>query len=266
MCLIAIAWKLHPRYPLALAANRDELHARPTAPAGFAPDAPQVYGGRDLAAGGSWLQVSTHRRLAAVTNVRNGLPPGPSPRSRGQLVTSFVRNSLPAPRAATELLPDADEYGPFNLLLWDGDALVVASNRPQPACTAIGPGMHAMSNGAFDAPWPKSRHATTALEHWLKADASTGGDPAMNPALLEPLFTALADTAVAADADLPDTGVGVELERQLSPPFIVNDTYGTRCSTVVLAGPDSIVFAERRFGPAGRHLGDSLVRLVIERD
>ena len=84
MCLIAVAWRAHPRWPLALIANRDELHARPTAEAGFDPEAPEVYGGRDLVQGGGWLQASTRGRLAAVTNVRDGLASEAAPRSRGR--------------------------------------------------------------------------------------------------------------------------------------------------------------------------------------
>ena len=96
MCLIAFAWRGHPRYPLVLIANRDELHARPAAPADVDPEAPEVYGGRDLVEGGSWLQVSIHGRLAAVTNVRTGLNRAKMPRSRGWLVRDFVRGAAGA--------------------------------------------------------------------------------------------------------------------------------------------------------------------------
>src|SRR3546814_13809103 len=91
MCLIALAWRVHPRFPLALIANRDEAHARPTAAAGFDPDAPDVYGGLDLVQGGSWLQVSTRGELAEVTNVRAGIADQAAPRSRGALLADHVR-------------------------------------------------------------------------------------------------------------------------------------------------------------------------------
>ena len=262
MCLIAFAWRGHPRYPLVLIANRDELHARPAAPADVDPEAPEVYGGRDLVEGGSWLQVSTHGRLAAVTNVRTGLNRAKMPRSRGWLVRDFVRGDAGAIDFAAAQARAAGEYGPFNLLLWDGNALVFASNHPRADQQAVSPGLHAMSNGAFDAPWPKSGHATRALATWLaSAQSSTN---TLNAAALAPLFDALADSTVAPDSLLPDTGVGAALERALSPPFVSDERYGTRCSSVVLVGPDNFVFAERRFGPKALPAGESFVALPFQ--
>lgn len=260
MCLIAVSWQHHPRYALALIANRDEFHGRPTAAAGPDPESPQVYGGRDLQAGGSWLQVSARGRLAAVTNVRVGRNPEQAPRSRGALVRDFVRSDSDAPAFAARLAPIAPEHGRYNLLTWDGRALVFASNHPQAESHPVAPGLHAMSNGAFDAPWPKSGHATRALRAWLESPASMRD---AEEASLEPLFAALADTMPAPDASLPDTGVGLEMERLLSPPFVRGERYGTRCSTVVLVERDSIVFAERRFGPDGVPHGESFT--VLER-
>ncbi len=258
MCLIAVAWQDHPRYELALIANRDEFHARPAAPAAFDPDAPDVYGGRDLQAGGSWLQVSTRGRFAAVTNVRDGRNPETAPRSRGALVRDFVRGGMDSTGFAAELAPIAKEHGRYNLLVWDGRALVFASNHPEVVSQPVSPGIHAMSNGAFDAAWPKSGHATRALRAWLESPVSSRE---VDAASLEPLFTALRDTTPAPDAALPDTGVGLEMERWLSPPFVQGGRYGTRCSTVVLVGRDATVFAERRFGPDGVPGGESFIRL-----
>jgi len=259
MCLIALAWRAHRRYPLALIANRDESHARPAAPAGFDPDAGDVYGGRDLVQGGGWLQVSTRGRLAAVTNVRAGRTAEDAPRSRGWLVRDFVRGQVRAHEATAALQPLAQEYGRFNLLFWDGDALAFASNHSRPMQARVAPGLHAMSNGAFDAPWPKSGHATRALAAWLSSRADDAGG--IDEAALAPLFDALADTTAAPDDALPDTGVGLELERALSPPFVLGEGYGTRCSSVVLAGPDGILFAERRFGPNAQPTGETLMKL-----
>jgi uncharacterized protein with NRDE domain len=262
MCLIAIAWRANPRYRLALIANRDEFHARPTAAAGVDPDAPDVYGGRDLLQGGSWLQVSSRGRLAAVTNVRAGLVAEAAPRSRGALVRDYVRDDGDAAASLQALAPVALEFGRFNLLAWDGDTLAFASNHPGFMSAPVKPGIHAMSNGAFDAPWPKSGRATQALSTWLQ---SAGPDDMQDIAIatLAPLFDALADTTVAPDASLPDTGVGLELERRLSSPFVRGERYGTRCSSVVLVGDDAIVFAERRFGPDAVLLGDSLSVLAL---
>lgn len=263
MCLIALAWRQHPRWPLAIAANRDEFHARPTAAAGVDPDDPAVYGGRDLVQGGGWLQLSRHGRLAAVTNVRDGRAGVEGrPRSRGWLVRDFVRGRLQAAEFAAGPAA-AGGHGPFNGLFWDGGALVHASNHPDLLRAEVAPGIHAMSNGPFDASWPKSVAATRALEGWLGANRELAAPPC-SPEALEPLFAALADTTVAPDAALPDTGVGLALERALSPPFVVNGRdYGTRCSTVVLVAGDHAVFAERRFGPGGVRTGESIARIPL---
>ena len=259
MCLIAVSWRADPRYPLAIAANRDEFHARPTAAAGVLSTHPGVYGGRDLQAGGGWLMASVRGRLAAVTNVRAGLDPGTAPRSRGALVLAFASGAMPARAFAESLRADAADYGRFNLLLWDGDALVFATNHPAFAMGMVAPGMHAMSNGAFDAPWPKSMRATAALETWLQAQ---GADALPAQPAVAPLFDALADDTPAPDALLPDTGVGMELERTLSPPFVRGALYGTRCSTVVLVDASGgMLFAERRYGPDAVPAGETSATL-----
>jgi uncharacterized protein with NRDE domain len=254
MCLIAVAWNAHPRYRLALIANRDEFHARPAAAAAFAPDDPAVFGGIDRVQGGGWLQVHRDGRLAAVTNVRAGPAADTAPRSRGALVHALVRD----PEAAWSALPrHATQYGRFNVLAWDGEALAFASNHPQWRHHAVAPGVHALSNGDLDAPWPKAMRARRALEAWLAGPAANGDDPDV-----ESLFAALASTQVAPDGELPDTGVGLALERRLSAPFIVGPEYGTRCSTVVLADRHGIFFHERRFGPDGTYAGQTRRRLV----
>lgn len=265
MCLIALAWRLHPRYSLAIVANRDEFHGRPTAAAGIDPDDPTIYGGRDLVQGGGWLQVSARGRLAAVTNVRDGRGGmAAHPRSRGSLVRDFVRGDSTAEDfAATQAATPG--FGPFNALFQQGDSLVHASNHPQASSRVVAPGMHAMSNGDFDAPWPKTRLATRALESWLATAAATA-DPLEEPGVLDPLFAALSDTTPASDDTLPDTGVGLELERVLSPPFVDGREYGTRCSSVVLVARDHVLFAERRYGPAGGRSGNGMARVPLAGD
>lgn len=259
MCLIALAWRAHPRYRLALIANRDESHARPTAAAGFDPDAADVYGGRDLLQGGSWLQASTRGRLAAVTNVRAGVAPEHAPRSRGALVRDFVRGDADPMGYLSMLRPDAHDYGRFNLIVLQGDTLAFASNHPAFAMHPVAPGVHAMSNGAFDAPWPKSGHATRALSAWLRSSSpSSVADAVHEETVLAPLFEALADATPAPDDALPDTGVGLVLERVLSPPFVRGERYGTRCSSIVLIEAQDILFAERRYGPDALLLGETI--------
>ena len=253
MCLIAFALDRHPDYPLALIANRDELHARAAAPAGADPQYPDVHGGRDLEQGGSWLMVSRRGRLATVTNVRVRPLGAAHPRSRGTLVRDFAAGDMGIDAWLDALAPAALDYGPFNLVLWDGRSLEFTGNHPRFVRHPVAAGLHAMSNGAFDAPWSKSNRASQALATWL--DTAAPADA--RAADVTPLLAALADQTPAPDAALPDTGVGVELERRLSPPFVRDARYGTRCSTVVLVQADGIRFVERRFGPDAQPTGES---------
>jgi len=253
MCLIALAWHVHPRYPLVLIANRDEYHARPTAPAAVHPTQPQLFGGRDLEKGGSWLLVSAHGRMAAVTNVRLPQPVDPDAASRGHLVTEFAQSEVSAIAYGNALAARAAQYAHFNLLTWDGADLVYAGTHPEYESARIEPGVHVLSNAGLNSPWPKALRLQQRLRDWLaKVDHS---------APVEPLFAALADREQALDDELPDTGVGIERERFLSAPFIVGADYGTRCSTVVLADDACVAFTERRFGPLGQALGDVSTRL-----
>lgn len=262
MCLIALAWRMHPRYRLILAANRDEFHARPTLPLAEWEDAPQIVGGRDALHGGSWLALRG-RRLAAVTNVRR--PPQQEGRSRGELVADFVRGDADAAAAMRALADEAAQYRPFNLLVHDGDSLAFASNRsdtasagtaswPAFATRTLDPGIHGVSNGPLDAPWPKTTMLMAKLGEWIAASAADLS--ADNAPDLEPIFAALADTTLAADDRLPDTGIGLERERFLSPAFIAHPTYGTRASTVVLIAEDRVDIIERQFGPESLFLGE----------
>jgi uncharacterized protein with NRDE domain len=258
MCLIAFAWQAHPRWPLLMIANRDEFHARPSQPADFLADAPGVYGGVDLRAGGSWLLVSARRRMAAVTNVRVGVAAEVAPRSRGEMVRAFASSEASARDFIAGLAPVAHEYGRFNLLLWDGASLHCVGNHPRFHAQDVAPGVHALSNADLDAPWPKLLGAKASLSRWLHMQSDADGARLPD---VEPLFATLADRAPAADAELPDTGVGVELERLLSPLFIAGETYGTRCSTVVFCDHGGIDVIERRFGADGVFEGERAAHL-----
>jgi uncharacterized protein with NRDE domain len=247
MCLIAVAVEAHPRWRFVLAGNRDEFHARPTLAAGFLDADESTYGGRDLQAGGGWLQVDRRGRVAAVTNVRLGRAESAA-RSRGALVAEFVAGAATAEDYLDALRPLASDFGRYNLLLWDG-AAHYASNHPAHRTRVLLPGVHALSNADLDTPWPKTEALRAAMTRWLvSADRST---PREGGTLLDPLFAALADPREAADAALPDTGVGLDWERTLSAAFIRGEAYGTRASTVLLVGEDGLWFEERRFGPGG---------------
>jgi uncharacterized protein with NRDE domain len=257
MCLISFAWNADPEYVLTLAANRDELHARPTAPLAQWPDTPGVIGGRDLREGGSWLALSDTPRLAAVTNVREPHAAA-APRSRGALVRDFVGGSSAAAEYAAQVHAAGDAYGPYNLLLWDGAQPVFVSNRHHQLPLPVTPGIHGISNGAYDAPWPKTRRLNDSLRQWLASQ-----NPAAAPDL-EPLLLALADEQGAADSELPQTGVSQELERMLAPAFIRGERYGTRASSILLVRNDGrALLFERSFDPDKKQLGDVRMELRL---
>jgi uncharacterized protein with NRDE domain len=241
MCLILIAWRTHPEFPLVLAANRDEFHARPSAAAAPWEEDARVLGGRDLEAGGSWLAARDDGRFAAVTNVRE---PGAAkgPRSRGHLVSDFLLGDA-APGAYAEAI-DGAQFSGFNLLLGHGGELWYRSNRdPEPR--RLEPGLYGLSNHLLDTPWPKLVTAKAGFRTAL----SQLPDP-------ERCFRILADRETVPDRDLPATGLTPEWERLLSAVFVQSEAYGTRAGTVLLRGADGTVrLEERRFGPDGGLVG-----------
>ncbi|CAM5401878.1 NRDE family protein [Rhodanobacter lindaniclasticus] len=250
MCLIAFAWQVHPRWRLLLAGNRDEFHARPSAALARWDDAPLI-AGRDLQAGGSWLGVSDAGRCAVVTNVRDPRDPQQGA-SRGLLIRDYLTGAEDATAHAARLLRVAADYRPFNLLTFDAQAAFHLGNRPAPQAQAVMPGVHGLSNADFNTPWPKTRALMQRLQRWIDDDGAAD---------FTALFDALADETTAPDEQLPDTGVGIELERRLSSAFIRGADYGTRASTVVAIDHDGVgVIAERRFGPQGRSLGQTMLR------
>ncbi len=249
MCVVAFACNLHPRWRLVLAGNRDEFHARPTAALARWPDSGMI-AGRDLQSGGTWVGLDGHGRVAVVTNVRDGFAKPHEGLSRGALPVAFLAGHRDAAGTTAGLLADAQAYAPFNLMLADAEACWHLGNHPRQR-EALAAGVHGISNGRLDAPWPKTRHLTAALQAWINA----GSDD------LDALWLALADERMAPDADLPDTSVGIELERRLSPAFIRGEAYGTRASTIIAVDHAGHGFIhERRFGPDGVFEGETAIR------
>jgi uncharacterized protein with NRDE domain len=256
MCLILLAWRAHPDFPLVFAGNRDEAYERPSAAAGFWADDPDVFGGRDLEKGGTWLGVTRTGRLAAVTNYRDGSVPKTAPRSRGELAAAFLRGA-DAPRAYLERASArASDYGAFSLIVSDMERMHWLSNRGR-GIGEIPPGVHGLSNHLLDTPWPKVVRGKQRVSALLTAK---------EPELIRGLFDALADRSAAPDAELPDTSVGLQRERELSPAFIAGERYGTRASTVLLVSRESeVVCVERRFGAQGVPQGEAVRRFEVYR-
>lgn len=242
MCLAALAWNMHPLWRAVVVANRDEFHARPAAALGTWPEATQILAGRDLQAGGTWFGLSRDRRFGLITNFRERARASPNAPTRGRLIAEYLRTPWSAGTFVESFVDEMPVYAGFNLLLADAETLWYASNRAEPVTRPLAAGIHALSNHVLDTPWPKLQRLRRALEQWVAAAAQ---DTA-------PLWDALADRQLAAQRELPDTGLTPEWEHVLSAPFVRHPQYGTRCSSILLLGHDGRVhFEERSFDAAG---------------
>jgi uncharacterized protein with NRDE domain len=250
MCLLVLAWQVHPRYRLVVAANRDEFHERPTAPMAKWPAPDGIIAGRDLRAGGTWLAMDRARRFGIVTNFRELQPPASGARSRGNLIPDYLRNEAGAERYLEELQPTAGAHSGFNLLLTDRDSLWYASNRAEQFARRLPPGIYGLSNEFLDTPWPKLQRVRRRFDPLLMQGSEVSKDE---------LFAILSDpTQAGINEGLPRTGVSPEWEQLLSSPFIRNADYGTRCSTIVLLEPSgSASLTERRFDSEGSVIADT---------
>jgi uncharacterized protein with NRDE domain len=241
MCLIVASVGVSSRHELLFAGNRDERHSRPSAPADWWPDDPDVLGGRDLVARGTWLAVDRSGRLAAVTNFRDPSA-AVAPRSRGALVADYLRAARPIDEFAAALAARNDEYGPFSLLLRERGALHVVSNRAPPV--ELGAGVHALSNAAYGVEWPKVVSARAGMQRLHEMP-----DP------VDALFALLAERSAAATPE----------ERYMSSHFVAGPVYGTRSSTVIVSGRDGgLTFAERSFDASARLTNEVRTSFALE--
>jgi uncharacterized protein with NRDE domain len=252
MCLILIAWRAHPEFPCVLAANRDEFHERPSAPADWWPGDAGVLAGRDLTGGGTWLGVTRRGRLAALTNFRDAGERRPQAPSRGRLVSEMLHSHAGVARTLAHLREVAPAYNPFNFVFSDGERLgiyesVVGQGRE------LAPGIYGLSNHVLDTPWPKVSKSKSGLAAALADDGA--------------ILRVLRDDRIAADADLPHTGVRLDWERLLSSAFVRADDYGTRCSTLLrIDRAGRVSFKEWSWDRAGREIGRKSFSFDIERD
>ncbi len=241
MCLLVMAYRVHPIYQFIVAANRDEFFRRPTAAADFWNDNPDVLAGRDLEQGGTWMGVTRAGRFAALTNVRDPKSLRPAAKSRGLIVSDFLLENIAPTAFLDELKESSSQYNGFNLIVGDGDEFCYF-NSVTAQSEALSPGIYGLSNHRLDTPWPKVTHSKASVETALGKHGET---------LEADLFAVLSNRARADDAMLPDTGVGLEKERWLSPVFISGQEYGTRCSTVLMIGASQTLFVERTFNNGG---------------
>ena len=254
MCLILVAWRVHPDFPLVVAANRDEFFMRPTTAAAWWQENNSVLAGRDLQGGGTWLGVTRQGRFAALTNYRDPQAQVPTAPSRGRLVSSF----LTAEGALADNLAQVARRGTwcngYSFLGCDGQQLGLCSSS-DPAPRLLEPGIYGLSNHLLDTPWPKVREAKQRMTAALQALPDN-----------EQLLDLLLDDRPAADAELPATGVSLELERSLSSAFVRAPGYGTRSSTLVLVSADGdVAFDEWTWEPDGALAGLARQRFALAR-
>lgn len=254
MCLAVLAIAARPGLPLLVAANRDEFYERPARAAGFWPENSSVLGGRDLSGGGTWFGLDRSGRYALLTNYRDPREKKPDAPSRGLLLKEFLFGAAEPREFLSGLVDRAGLYNGFNLILGDRRESWWFSNRTRET-RALGPGVHAVSNALLDTPWPKVRRTKARVEKLLQ-------NGSLNE---EAAFQILADAEPAPDADLPDTGVGLEWERTLSSPFITSPIYGTRASTVAwIDASGSVTFVERTFDPVTKVASDVRFEFNLE--
>jgi uncharacterized protein with NRDE domain len=246
VCLILFATGAHPRFPLIVAANRDEAYSRPAAPASQWRDHPGVYGGRDLEHGGTWLALATSGRFAAITNYRQGQRVDKAPHSRGELTRDFLTGNAEVLDYLSDVQRRDGQYHGYSLIAGTVQQLYFYSNR-RAGVLPIETGVHGLSNRLLDEPWPKVQRGIAVLTSLLSAGESE---------IERVLYDLLSDQTPASDELLPSTGIPRERERTLSASFIAGEAYGTRASTVVLVAADGeVAFSERTFGPHGVPLG-----------
>jgi uncharacterized protein with NRDE domain len=224
MCLLLFSYRIHPDYRLIVAANRDEFYARPTAALDYWSDHPDVLAGKDLKSNGTWLGVTRSGRLAAVTNYREPTAHIENAPSRGRLIGDFLTGNALPQRYLKAVSKISNAYNGFNLIAGDPAGLYYYSNRA-PHVRQLQPGFYGISNHLIDTPWPKIKKGKALLQGQLCGREKID---------IEKIWKSLADHALPADKDLPDTGVGLEWERILAPLFISSPDYGTRSSSIIL--------------------------------
>ncbi|GAB6161826.1 NRDE family protein [Desulfothermus naphthae] len=225
MCIALIACNFFNDYPLIILSNRDEYHNRPTERAHFWKDYPDILAGKDLEQGGTWFGINKQNgKIGLLTNFRE---PGEerNKHSRGALVVNFLINNYLPEHYLSLLKKSKKNYNGYNLIFGTKEKLYYFNNVKS-ISLHLSKGVHVLSNGILNEPWPKCERLR---ELFLQLTRDCTTIPSV-----EKLFTILRDDTTFPDEKLPDTGVGIKLERFLCPIFIKDPKYGTRTSTVLL--------------------------------
>ncbi|WP_100657235.1 NRDE family protein [Alteromonas flava] len=244
MCILFIAVNQHAKYPLIIAANRDEFHQRPTQHSQYWPNNPDLLAGIDLQGGGTWMGVTRHGKFAALTNIRDPHRNNPEARTRGELVANFLTCNTSIDNYLEDIKPDNHKYNGYNLLLADLPSLDLRTyNNYLCEEHRLTEGYYGLSNASLDVPWPKIQRGKHALQSYCETHADINTDA---------LFAILADSTLADDAQLPQTGVPHIWEKRLSSIFITGDDYGTRASTLLFVSrAGTVKWLERSFSATG---------------
>ncbi len=255
MCLIVFANNVHKHYKLIFAANRDEFYNRPSEQAEFWNDFPDLLAGKDLQAGGTWMGITRQGKFAAITNFRDLKNHKNDAPSRGNLTLDFLANDIHPEDYYNSLKPQLKNFNGFNLILGTVDALYYFSNKTE-YLKKLEPAIHGISNALLDTSWPKVEKSKNHLQRLVQRDEIHPWE----------VLDILKDSTLAKDKELPDTGVGLELERVLSPVFIKSEKYGTRCSSVVMVDKDNNVkFLEKFYFNNSGHFSNREFKFTISK-
>lgn len=253
MCLIIFAWNVHPEYPLVLTANRDEFYARPTAPATFWENEPNILAGKDLQAGGTWMGVTKSGRFAAVTNYRDPANIRESAKSRGNIPTSFLASRQHPEDYLKELKEEATEYNGFNALLLQGEDLYHFSNY-EGKINRLKPGIYGLSNALLDTPWPKVVATKAAFQSQLSKNFE-----------LDDLIRLMQNEETYSEELLPKTGIPLEWEKAVSASCIRTEKYGTCCTTAITLSKSGVInFMEKSYPVGNRKEQTTHLHFQIE--
>lgn len=254
MCIVVLAWQTVPNKPLILFGNRDEFYQRDAAPLAIwsqnlTHDSTHssIIAGRDLQSGGTWLGMTASGRWAIITNYREQPNLPPDAITRGALVTDYLKGDSD-PLAFLHSV-NQSQYAGFNLIVGTLTNAAVLGNRGTPPQT-LRAGIHVLSNALLDTEWPKTNRL---LRGFQSLDLTANDD-----VLVTSGFDLLNDETKASTTDLPNTGIGIEMEKVLSSIRIDSSIYGTRVSSVLVLGNEGFTFAEKTLRP----VEGGVVRLV----
>jgi len=243
MCLILFGYKVSKDFPVVLAANRDEFYNRPTAPMTFWEDTPNILGGRDLEQNGTWFGINKKGKFSALTNYRDPSSIKQNAPSRGEIIVDYLESNQKDNSFQKTLLNNRLQFNGFNLLFGDRNDLFWFSNLKD-KIEKIKPGIHGLSNKFLNTPWPKVEKGKEQLKKIIDDNLTAAS-----------LFSMLNDQTEPAPHLLPDTGIGSDWERILSPLYIQSETYGTRSSTILLIdSKGKIKVTERTYNPSNKDL------------